>query len=189
MKKRLFTLLLVSSLILTGCGKETSATNESAESEEIVETQEEAIPKETENDENLSEETEPDETLPEKSSDPSEAEDAEEDPFGFNIMFSDTYRNDVTGNWRLARIAEDINIEEYALEYYKNYFKSDDEIHIIINFTLNTTTSIRVMGNLLDITTMEYVDKEEHDAKLACSGALLAEYHIDMETGEIEQIQ
>lgn len=107
----------------------------------------------------------------------------------FDVSFSDTYRNDVTGNWRLSRIAEDINIEEYAVDYYNNYFKSDSEVHIIINFTLNTTTSITVMGNLLDVTTTEYVDKEEHDAKLACSGTLLSEYHVNIDTGEIEKIQ
>ena len=118
-----------------------------------------------------------------------ETEASTEDVFDFNVMFSDSYRNDVTGNWRLARIAENINIEEYAVDYYNNYFESDSEIHIVINFTLNTTTRITVMGNLLDITTMEYVDKEEHDAKLACSGALLNEYHVNIDTGEIEQIQ
>lgn len=107
----------------------------------------------------------------------------------FDVTFSDTYRNDVTGNWRLARIAEDINIEEYAVDYYKSYFKSDSEVHIIINFTLNTTTCITVMGDLLDVTTTDYVDKEEHDAKLACSGTLLNEYFVNMGTGEIEKIQ
>ncbi len=118
-----------------------------------------------------------------------ESETAPENALDFDISFSDTYRNDVTGNWRLARIAENVNIEEYAIDYYNNYFKSDSEVHIIINFTLNTTTSITVMGNLLDVTTMEYVDKEEHDAKLACSGMLLSEYHVNIDTGEIEQIQ
>ena len=112
-----------------------------------------------------------------------------EDSLGFDVMFSNTYRNDVTGNWRLARIAENINIEEYALDYYNNYFKADNEIHIIVNFTLNTTTRISVMGNLLDVAIMEYVDKEEHDAALACSGMLLAEYHVNIESGEIEKIQ
>lgn len=112
-----------------------------------------------------------------------------EDPLGFNVVFSSTYRNDTTGNWRLARIAENINIEEYALDYYNNYFKADNEVHIIVNFTLNTTTRITVMGNLLDVSILEYVDKEEHDAKIACSGMLLSEYHVNIETGEIEQIQ
>lgn len=112
-----------------------------------------------------------------------------EDPLGFNVIFSNTYRNDVTGNWRLAKIAENINIEEYAVDYYNNYFKSDNEVHIIINFTLNTTSCITVMGNLLDVSVMEYVDKEEHDAKLACSGMLLSEYHVNIDTGEIKKIQ
>lgn len=118
-----------------------------------------------------------------------EATEENENPLGFNVSFSDTYRNDVTGNWRLARIAENIDIEEYAVKYYNNYFKSDNEIHIVINFTLNTTTRITVMGNLLDVSIMEYVDKEEHDAKLACSGMLLSEYHVNIDTGEIEKIQ
>lgn len=117
-----------------------------------------------------------------------ETEASTEDVFDFNVMFSDSYRNDVTGNWRLARIAENINIEEYAVEYYNNYFESDDEIHIIINFTLNTTTKIAVMGNLLDVSIMEYVDGEEHDAKVACSGTLLNEYHINIDNGKIEDI-
>lgn len=110
-------------------------------------------------------------------------------PLGFDVDFSSSYRNDVTGKWRLARIAENKTIEEYALDYYRNYFESDDEIHIIINFTLNTTNRILVWGNLLDVATMEYVDNEEHDAKIACSGMLLSEYLINTDTGEIEKIQ
>lgn len=35
----------------------------------------------------------------------------------------------------------------------------------------------------------EYVDKEEHDAKLLFSGKLLKEYHVNKDTGEIEEIQ
>lgn len=109
-------------------------------------------------------------------------------PLGFDVDFSSSYRNDVTGNWRLAKIAKNITIEEYALDYYHNYFESDDEVHIIINFTLNTTNRIIVTGNHLDVATMEYIDKEEHDAKIACSGMLLSEYLIDIDTGKIEKI-
>ena len=118
-----------------------------------------------------------------------EAENENDEPLGFNVMFSKTYRNDATGNWRLARIAENINIEDYAIDYYNNYFESDSEIHIIINFTLNTTTRITVMGNILDVCIMDYVDKEEHDASLACSGTLLKEYHVNIDTDEITEIQ
>ena len=98
-------------------------------------------------------------------------------------------RHDVTGNWRIATIAENIEMQDYALDYYKEYFKSDDEIHAIVNFNYKTTTKISVMGNLLDVSVYEYVDKEEHDAKLLFSGMLLKEYHVNKDTGEIEEIQ
>lgn len=110
-------------------------------------------------------------------------------PLGFHVSFRETYPNDVTGNWRLAMISEDINIEEYALNYYTNYFEADTEVHIIVNFTLNVTTRITVIGDLLDITTTEYVDNEENDAKIACSGMLLSKYHVNIDSGEIEKIQ
>lgn len=97
--------------------------------------------------------------------------------------------NDVTGNWRIASIAENIEMQDYALDYYKEYFKSDDEIHAIVNFNYKTTTKISVMGNLLDVSVYEYVDKEEHDAKLLFSGMLLKEYHVNIDNGEIEEIQ
>ena len=98
-------------------------------------------------------------------------------------------RNDVTGNWRISTIAENIEMQKFALDYYKTYFESDDEIHAIVNFNYNTTTKISVMGNLLDVTVYEYVDKEEHDAKLLFSGTLLKEYHVNMDNGEIEEVQ
>lgn len=98
-------------------------------------------------------------------------------------------RNDVTGNWKKVLISEDIAIQEKALDYYNTYFDSKKEIHAIINFANNTTTKFSVLGNLLDVTIYEYVNKEEHDAKILFSGQLLAEYFVNMDTGEIEQIQ
>ena len=53
----------------------------------------------------------------------------------------------------------------------------------------SSTTKISVMGNLLDVSVYEYVDKEEHDAKLLFSGMLLKEYHVNIDNGEIEEIQ
>jgi len=179
MKSKLLITLLICMFGLTAC----SSGFEEGMKDAMEETQEET---ENESDQNVisegSEETK--DTQEEESS-----EESEEDPLGFNVMFSSTYKNDVTGNWRLARIAEDIDIENYAEEYYKNYFESDDEIHIIINFTRNTTTRINKMGNLLDVTIMDYVDGEEHDAKVACSGTLIAEYHVNLDSGEISKIQ
>ncbi len=108
---------------------------------------------------------------------------------GFDLTFYDSYPNDTSEKWRLAMIAENIDIQTYALEYYKNYFKSDDEIHIIINETLHTTTKIFIWQNMLDVTITEYVDKEEQDATIACSGELIAEYHVNIGTGEITKIR
>lgn len=97
-------------------------------------------------------------------------------------------RNDVTGKWRLVRIADNINIEEYALSYYNKYFESDDEIHAIINFNYNTTTKLSVLGDKLNVETHEYVDKEEHDANILFSGMLYDVLHIYIDNGEVEKM-
>ena len=60
-------------------------------------------------------------------------------------------RNDSTGNWRISLIAENIDMSEYALDYYKQYFTDDSEIHFIVNFNYNTTTKIMVVGGQLDV--------------------------------------
>lgn len=174
MKKKILIACLICTLGLSACSSRSSTETEKDTQSVETETQ-----------------TEVETETPESTQEPETEiqEESEEDPLGFYVMFSDSYRNDVTGNWRLARIAEDIDIENYAVDYYNNYFTSDDEIHIIINFTRNTTTRINKLGNLLDVTIMEYVDGEEHDAKIACSGDLLAEYQVDIDSGEIEKIQ
>lgn len=80
-------------------------------------------------------------------------------------------------------------LSEYALDYYKQYFTDDSEIHFIVNFNYNTTTKIMVMGGDLDVTVQEYVAKEEHDAKMLGSGTVLAEYFVNIETGELEKVR
>lgn len=102
---------------------------------------------------------------------------------------ADKVRNDTTGNWRISLIAENIDMSEYALDYYKQYFTDDSEIHFIVNFNYNTTTKIMVMGGDLDVTVQEYVAKEEHDAKMLGSGTVLAEYFVNIETGELEKVR
>lgn len=103
---------------------------------------------------------------------------------------ADKVRNDTTGNWRISLIAENIDMSEYALDYYKQYFTDDSEIHFIVNFNYNTTTKIMVMGgDQLDVTVQDYVSKEEHDAKVLGSGEVLAEYFVDKDTGEIEKVR
>lgn len=97
-------------------------------------------------------------------------------------------RNDKTGNWRIATIAENINIEEYAKSYYEKYFKNDNELHGIVNFNYNTTTQISVIGDRLDIRIYEYVDKEEHDANLLYTGTPLGEFWVYLDNGDIEKV-
>lgn len=111
--------------------------------------------------------------------------DTSEETISFSV--SDV-RNDVTGNWRIAKIAENIDMKDHALDYYKKYFKSDSEIHAIVNFNDGTTTRISVMGNLLNVCVHEYVSKEEHDAKLLFSGKTIGEYLVNKDNGEIQKV-
>lgn len=98
-------------------------------------------------------------------------------------------RNDVTGNWKLSKIATTDNILEYAKSYYDTNFTSDDEIHAIVNFTLNTTACVSsLFDNIINVTIHEYVDKEEHDANKLFSGMVLGDYWIYLDNGDIEKI-
>ena len=98
-------------------------------------------------------------------------------------------RNDTTGNWKLSKIATTDDILEYAKSYYDNNFTSDDEIHAIVNFTLNNTTCVSTLfDNIISVTIYEYVDKEEHDANKLFSGMVLGDYWIYLDNGDIEKI-
>lgn len=100
--------------------------------------------------------------------------------------YSPEVRNDVTGNWKISTIVDsDADVFDYCVDYYKEMFVSDDEIHGIVNFSTNTTSKISVLyEGVLDVCTYDYVDGEEHDAKLLFSGDLLKEDFISIETGE-----
>lgn len=109
---------------------------------------------------------------------------------GLSVAFSDSVRNDSTDNLRLAKIATDMDISEYASAYHDMFIKSDQEVHAIINFTLNTTSRITMLtSDLMEITVMDYVDKEEHDANKLFSGTLLKQYQLTLSTGELVDIQ
>lgn len=107
---------------------------------------------------------------------------------GVNVDLENSVRNDSTGKWRLARITDNINIEEYALDYYKNYFESDDEIHAVVNFTNNTTTNLSCFGDMLFVTIYNYVDKEEHDADMLFTGEKISEFCVYTDNGDIEKV-
>ena len=108
---------------------------------------------------------------------------------GVYISFLSFVNNDVTGNWRLAKTSSNINIADYALDYYKTYFKDDEEIHAVVNFSNRTTTKVSVSKTfgVIGLTVHEYVDKEEHDAKELFGGKVLESYNVYLDNGDIER--
>lgn len=114
---------------------------------------------------------------------------SEKDIEDLDPIFYKSVINDVTGNWRYATIADDIDIEYYIMSYYKNYFSADNEVHAIINFTRNTTTRLNYSGGVITVTIMDYVDGEEHDSKKLFSGQVLATYYVYADNGDIEELK
>lgn len=104
-------------------------------------------------------------------------------PSGIELTYDNSVRNDSTGNWRKSLMADSRPINDFALEYYQTMM-ADDEIHAVVNFTLNTTTSFNAMSGLLFVDTYEYVKGEEHDANMLFSGQPLTSEVIDLSTGE-----
>ena len=102
------------------------------------------------------------------------------------VSFSDSVAEDAKGTLRLARVDTNKEIQEYALEYYKSYFKSDKEIHGIINSALGTTNKLSfTLSSILDITVFDYVENEELSAKTLFGGNLIKQYWVDIKTGKI----
>jgi len=101
----------------------------------------------------------------------------------------DTVRNDVTERWKCLVLAENnFDVTEYALSCYKNHFDSDETILAVINLTTKTSTSIsKVAGNLY-VSEYEYVDGEEHDAKIMFSGMHLVDYIVYIDNGDVEKV-
>lgn len=127
---------------------------------------------------------------PEDTAEQSEAETKEESTLDeMSVIFLDSVRNDVTGNWRMAKVTGSKSAEEYAADYYKEYFKAENEVHAVVNFTLKTTTCITYVGGKINVRIYEYVDGEEHDAKALFGGEKLSEYNVDPDTGEAEKVE
>lgn len=106
-----------------------------------------------------------------------------------SIVFLETVKNDVTNKWKLAKVTGNKSTEEYALDYYKQYFKEDNEVHAVVNFTLNTTARVTYTGGIINVSIYEHVNGEEQDAKKLFTGKKLEDYHIEVATGNIEQIE
>ena len=92
-------------------------------------------------------------------------------------------KGDTTGTWRINTVANSTPPTDYAVDYAKAYM-SDGDIYYIVNLTLKTTNQFRLSGNILNVTTTEYVDKEEHDASMIGGGMSYGSKAYDMTTGE-----
>ena len=101
------------------------------------------------------------------------------------VCFYPSVPNDKTGRWRLATTSTTTPIVGYALNYYKDYFKSDDEIHGIVNKELDQTYSLSIVAGQLYVVTHKYLEGEEKDASLLFGGDVISQIYIDPATGVV----
>lgn len=202
MKRRLVMLLIGLAVGLTACGGSSSPKEEpaaetapAAEPEEAEEVQEEpAEEPEEEPEKEKVEETveETAEEAPKETEAKAEVKEAAEAPapkedFPYDVTFYKEVRNDKTGRWRMGVMAEAVQVQDIALDYWNHFAESNDEVHIVVNFVYNTTTVINRYGDILIVDVHEYVDGEEHNADIAGSGEYLGTFIVDCTTGEVTE--
>lgn len=106
-----------------------------------------------------------------------------------DIVIMENIKDDTTGKWRYSSIVSPNDATEWAADYCRAYFKSDDEIHFILNFGNNTTNVIRKLTkNHISLSIREHVEHEERSAKTLGDGMQYAEYMVNLETGEVEKL-
>lgn len=189
-RKLIWAIIIIVFIMAIGSNGESTSTENTKQNTAAADTQQQPNTEsaDTTKDEDTAQAAVSEDTSEQKEDAAVDAEDQTSAIDGIKFTVSDV-RNDKTGNWRISLIAENIEMQNCALDYYKHYFKDDKEIHAIVNFNYNTTTKISVVGNKLDVSVFEYVKKEEHDANLLFSGQLLKEYLVDKETGAVEEVK
>ncbi|WP_455492084.1 hypothetical protein [Butyricicoccus sp.] len=189
-RKLIWAIIIIVFIMAIGSNGESTSTENTKQNTAAADTQQQPNTEsaDTTKDEDTAQAAVSEDTSEQKEDAAADAEDQTSAIDGIKFTVSDV-RNDKTGNWRISLIAENIEMQNCALDYYKHYFKDDKEIHAIVNFNYNTTTKISVVGNKLDVSVFEYVKKEEHDANLLFSGQLLKEYLVDKETGAVEEVK
>lgn len=189
-RKLIWAIIIIVFIMAIGSNGESTSTENTKKDTAAADTQQQPNTEsaDTTKDEDTAQAAVSEDTSDQKEDAAADAEDQTSAIDGIKFTVSDV-RNDKTGNWRISLIAENIEMQNCALDYYKHYFKDDKEIHAIVNFNYNTTTKISVVGNKLDVSVFEYVKKEEHDANLLFSGQLLKEYLVDKETGAVEEVK
>ena len=143
MKKKVVIFMSILSIFagLTGCGKSKEPVRNNKESEVVSESA-------VQESEQTEEATEAAPEVEHRTGDAIVGV-SDKDISDLDPVFWKSVVNDATGKWRYATISDDVNISDYALSYYKEYFKSDDEVHAIINFANKTTTRINCGGDRL----------------------------------------
>lgn len=196
MKRRLVMLMIGLAVGLTACGGSSSPKEEPA-----AETAPAADPEETEEVQEEPEEEKVEETVeetagevPEETEAEAEVKEAAEAPapkedFPYDVTFYKEVRNDKTGRWRMGVMAEPVQVQDIALDYWNHFAESSDEVHVVVNFAYNTTTVINRYGDTLVMDVHEYVDGEEHNADIAGSGQYLGTFTVDCTTGEVTEIK
>lgn len=96
--------------------------------------------------------------------------------------------DDITGDWRMTYVDTKETAEEYAIAYYKEYFKADTELHFLVNQHLKTVAVIDQLGNFLDVRIYEYTLGEEYSADTIASGIKYGEWYVHLDTGEIQKL-
>ncbi len=206
MKRKCLTLLFIMALILicSGCAESQSTTNITTEPQttKSTSTNSPTTAKATEPQTTVSETTEPSTTeppttepqtteppttIPENNAPETSAETVGEPAPNISFDYCGNVKNDKTGKWRLTKVDSTLDVTEYALYYYNNYFESDDEIHAIINYSNDTTIRIRAISvlGLLDVTTLTHIQGEENDADVLFGGDVINNYMINIKTGEL----
>ncbi len=96
--------------------------------------------------------------------------------------------NDVTGGWTIESInsAEANDPSQWAYDYYRAFWEESNTVKWVVNVANNTTTSINASsdGGLITVTQHDYINKEEHDAKILGSGTVLGEWLMYMDENE-----
>ena len=207
MKRKCLALLFVVLLLLTcsGCGESQTTTNPTTESQttkSVSANNPTTATKATQPQTTISETTEPataeivttepqatepPTTVPETEAPETQAETIGEPAPNIEFDYCGNVKNDKTGKWRLTKVNSTLDVTEYALYYYKNYFKSDDEIHAIINYSNDITIRISAISalGLLDVTTLTHIQGEENDAAVLFGGDVINSYMINIKTGEL----
>lgn len=96
--------------------------------------------------------------------------------------------DDITGDWRMTYVNTTMSAEEYAIAYYKEYFKADTELHFLINQHLKTMAVIDQLGDFLDVRIYEYTLGEEYSADTMISEIKYGEWYVHLDTGEIQKL-